>query len=209
MWWLTTKESVSTSIDNTQCELIIMLAWTSFKCFFMFRKMDDGDDKFIQSKLKWRSHELITSQKASLTVPLWRDFKDLISFLTQKTATSIKQSCGTRVPGEFYSTWYHSIWAQAIQIQYCPIYACRYPHDNSDAQGNKNIFSASCTTRELVSCAIITRRASVRWSQLGGLASEELINYTLTYKVAVVLGSCMQTDYRIDTGKADAAAVFH
>jgi len=91
MWWLTTEESVSTSIDNTQCELIIMLAWTSFKCFFMFRKLDDGDDKFIQSKLKWKSHKLIMSQKGTLTVPLWRGFKDLISFLIQKTAAPVEQ----------------------------------------------------------------------------------------------------------------------
>jgi len=57
----------------------------------MFRKLDDGDDKFIQSKLKWKSHKLIMSQKGTLTVPLWRGFKDLISFLIQKTAAPVEQ----------------------------------------------------------------------------------------------------------------------
>jgi len=53
----------------------------------MFRKLDDadGDDKFIQCKLKWKSHELITSPEGStehsLTVLFWRDFKGLLSFL--------------------------------------------------------------------------------------------------------------------------------
>lgn len=41
------------------------------------------------------------------------------------------------------------------------------------------------------------------------MASEELMNCTLTYKLEVVLGSCLQTGYRSDTGKADAVAVFH
>lgn len=95
MWWLTTKESVSASIDNNQCEIIIMLAWTSFKCFSMFRKLDDGDgdDKFIQRKLKCKSQKLIMSQEGStehsLTVLFWRDFKGLLSFLIQKTPTPV------------------------------------------------------------------------------------------------------------------------
>lgn len=78
MWWLTTEESVRASTDNNQCEIIIVLVWTRFKYFPMFRKLDDGDDKFIQCKLKWKSHDLIVSEEGStehsLTVLFWRDF---------------------------------------------------------------------------------------------------------------------------------------
>lgn len=192
----------------------------------MFRKLDEGDDKFIHSKLKWKSCKLIMSQEGStghsLAVLFWWEFrKRFQKFLfwskilqlwlntTQKTILctyvttwSIINTCHSTQTCAIWNSIVFNFWLQVRSQLTLDNHMIIQMHNRT------NTFSQLSGLAELDLCVITTRRASARRAQLGARASEKLLDHT-DVGMSSCFGKLHAASYTSDTGKADAAAVFH
>lgn len=199
---------------------------TSFKCSSMFRKLDESDDKFIHSKLKRKSCKLIMSQEGStghsLAVLFWWEFrKRFQKFLFWSKILQLWLNT-THKTSLWYFYHYLEHYKHLSQHQTCAIWnwimsnfclqvrSQLIPDNHMIIQmhNRTNTFSQLSGLAELDLCVITTKRASARRAQLGALASEKLLDHT-DVGMSSCFGKLHAASYTSDTGKADAAAVFH